>query len=161
MALVTGRDIFKLALCIVICQLAGVVGSIPNIEAIPGWYTTIARPSFNPPNSVFAPVWISLYFMMGVAAFLVWRKGLETPGVKTALIVFAVQLALNILWSYVFFGWKLLFLAFVEIAVLWLMILVSIVLFRPVSKVAAWLLAPYLLWVSYASVLTFSIWRLN
>lgn len=161
MKAVSGKDAAMLAVSIIICQMAGVVGSIPNIEAIPGWYATIARPSFTPPNAVFAPVWITLYFMMGVSVFLVWRKGLSARGVKAALAAFAVQLVLNTLWSYIFFGWKLLLPAFIEIVLLWIAIIVTIMLFRPISKAAAWLLAPYLVWVSYASALTFEIWRLN
>jgi tryptophan-rich sensory protein len=150
----------KLVISIIICQLAGVLGSVFTMPAIPGWYVSLNKPSFGPPNWLFGPVWILLYTLMGISLYLVWsRKG--SAGAKTALILFAIQLGLNTLWSLIFFGLRLPSAAFLEILVLWLFILLTILKFFPISKVAAYLLILYLLWVSFASLLNFYIFRLN
>jgi tryptophan-rich sensory protein len=150
----------KLVISIIICQLAGVLGSVFTMPAIPGWYANLNKPSFSPPNWLFGPVWILLYTLMGISLYLVWsRKG--SAGAKTALILFAIQLGLNTLWSLIFFGLRLPSAAFLEILVLWLFILLTILKFFPISKVAAYLLILYLLWVSFASLLNFYIFRLN
>jgi tryptophan-rich sensory protein len=150
----------KLVISIIICQLAGMIGSVFTMPAIPGWYVSLNKPSFGPPNWLFGPVWILLYTLMGISLYLVWsRKG--SAGAKTALILFAIQLGLNTLWSLIFFGLRLPSAAFLEILVLWLFILLTILKFFPISKVAAYLLIPYLLWVSFASLLNFYIFRLN
>jgi tryptophan-rich sensory protein len=150
----------KLVISIIICQLAGMIGSVFTMPAIPGWYANLNKPSFSPPNWLFGPVWILLYTLMGISLYLVWnQKG--SVGTKTALIFFAVQLGLNTLWSLIFFGLRLPLAAFLEILVLWLFILLTILKFFPISKVAAYLLIPYLLWVSFASLLNFYIFRLN
>lgn len=146
---------------IIICQLAGFIGSVFTTPAIPRWYANINKPSFNPPNWVFAPVWTTLYLLMGIALFLVLRKGLNEKDVKIAIAVFALQLILNSLWSFLFFGLESPFAAFIEIIFLWIAILISIILFYHISWVAGALLIPYILWVSFASVLNFSFWRLN
>ena len=146
---------------IVVCELAGIIGSLFTTPSIPGWYAGLAKPSFNPPGWVFAPVWTALYAMMGLAVWLVFEKGFKKPEVKRALAVFAVQLLLNTLWSIVFFGAHQLFGAVAVIVLLWAMILWTILLFRRISKAAAWLLVPYILWVSFATVLTVSIFTLN
>ncbi len=146
---------------IIICQLAGFIGSIFTASSIPTWYANINKPSFNPPNWVFAPVWTTLYLLMGISLFLVLREGLNEKDIKIAIAVFAFQLVLNSLWSFLFFGLRSPFAAFNEIIVLWIVILVSIILFFRISPVAGALLIPYILWVSFASVLNFSIWRLN
>lgn len=150
-----------MAVSLALCLGAGFVGSFFTVGSIPTWYAALNKPPFNPPNWIFGPVWTTLYIMMGIAAFLVWRRGLQTKGVKTALLVFLFQLILNTLWSILFFGFRSPFLACVEVIALWLAIVFTIVLFHKVSRPAAWLLAPYLLWVSFASVLNFAIWRLN
>lgn len=149
---------FRLVAAVIICELAGIIGSVFTVQNIPGWYTYLNKPSFNPPNYLFGPVWTTLYLLMGIAVFLVWENKNRTG--KT-LIVFFVQLALNACWTLIFFGLKSPGWAFVEIVALWIMIVWCIVEFRGISKAAAYLLIPYLLWVSYASVLTFSIWKLN
>jgi benzodiazapine receptor len=154
-------DIVKLIISIVLCQAAGFVGSLATMPAIPGWYKGLVKPAFNPPNGVFGPVWITLYLLMGIALFLVWRLGLGRVGVKKGLVLFLVQLALNVLWSWVFFGGHRLGLGFLVIVLLWAFILLTIIAFHGLSRAAAWLLVPYLLWVTFASVLNFSIWRLN
>jgi len=139
--------------------LAALVGSAFTTPSIAGWYQTLNKPSFNPPNWVFGPVWTLLYVLMGVAAYMVWEKGGKES--KPALTAFGVQLALNSLWSVVFFGFHQLLLAFVEILLLWLAIAATMKLFRPFSRKAFWLMAPYLAWVSFAAFLNFTVWGLN
>jgi tryptophan-rich sensory protein len=146
---------------IVVCELAGIIGSVFTTPSIPGWYAGLAKPPFNPPNWLFGPVWTLLYAMMGVAAYLVYEKGLKRPDVKKALAVFGAQLLLNALWSIVFFGAHRILGAAVVITLLWAMILATILLFRKISVAAAWLLVPYILWVSFASVLNVSLYVLN
>ena len=155
------RRIIKLVIALVICQLAGVIGSLFTAPAIGTWYAALEKPAFTPPNWIFSPVWISLYVLMGIAAFLVWNKGFSARGVKPALAFFGAQLVLNTLWSILFFGCRSPFLAFVEIVALWLAIAVTVATFYRVSKPAALLLVPYLLWVSFAAALNFAIFRLN
>jgi len=155
------KDILKLSASIIICQLAGFIGSLFTTPAIPNWYRTLTKPSFNPPNSIFSPVWITLFVLMGISLFLVWQKNLKDRKVKTALTFFAVQLVLNILWSIIFFRLESPFFAFIEIIILWLAILLTILKFFKVSKPAGVLLLPYILWVSFAAFLNFSIWNLN
>jgi len=155
------KDIFKLIISIVACLAAGGIGSIFTRSAIPTWYATLEKPIFSPPNWLFAPVWTLLYIMMGIAAFLVWRKGLKNRQVRTALIVFLIQLILNAFWSVVFFGLESPLCGFVVIVVLWLAILLTVLLFYRISRVASVLLWPYLLWVTFAAVLNGSIWLLN
>ncbi len=151
----------KLIAAILVCQLAGVIGSVFTSPAIPGWYASLQKPFFAPPNWVFAPVWITLYTLMGLALYLVWEKGLNTEKVKPAAGVFFLQLGLNALWSVLFFGLRNPFLAFAEIIVLWISILAATILFYRVSKKAAYLMLPYLAWVSIASALNYGIWALN
>jgi tryptophan-rich sensory protein len=154
-------DILKLVVSIVVCQGAGAIGSVFTREAIPTWYATLEKPAFNPPNSLFFPVWITLYVLMAVSAFLVWRRGLGSPGVKMALVMFVVQLVLNALWSVVFFGLECPLCGVIVILVLWLAIAGTVVTFSRISRSAAALLIPYLLWVTFASILNISIWLLN
>ena len=145
---------------IAICLGAGGLGAIATTPEIDGWYKTIEKPSWNPPGYVFGPVWTALYIMMGVAAWLVWkREGFKKA--KISLVLFGVQLLLNVVWSWIFFnlhqpGW-----AFVEIVVLWIAIVATTVAFFKRQKIAGWLMMPYLAWVSFASVLNFTIWQLN
>jgi len=146
---------------IVICEVVGILGSVFTAPAIPTWYATLNKPIFSPPNWLFAPVWTTLYALMGFAAFLVWREGLEKKPIKTALLIFAVQLGLNLFWSFLFFNLQNPFLALLEILLLWVFILLTIFRFAKISKPAALILLPYLLWVSFASLLNFSIFQLN
>jgi benzodiazapine receptor len=157
----TPRDILKLIVSIVICQGAGGIGSAFTSPAITTWYATLNKPAFTPPNSVFAPVWITLYLLMAIAVFLVWRKGLKTEGVKSAFIIFWVQLVLNVLWSVVFFGLKSPLAGVVVIILLWLAILLTIISFFRISRPAGGLLIPYIVWVSIAASLNVGIWTLN
>ncbi|HEX9902010.1 MAG TPA: TspO/MBR family protein [Acidobacteriota bacterium] len=156
-----GSDILKVIFSILICQGAGFLGSLATTPSIATWYKTLVKPTFNPPNAVFGPVWITLYLMMSISLFLVWRQWGAAKGVKPALIIFFVQLALNTLWSILFFGLHQPGWAFLEIVILWLFILLTLLLFWRLSRVAGLLLLPYLLWVSFASALNFAIWRLN
>ena len=137
------------------------IGGFFTASSVNTWYATLTKPSFNPPNWLFSPVWITLYLLMGVALFLVWRQGFQTAGVKFAIYLFGVQLVLNTLWSILFFGLKMPLLAFIEIVFLWGFILVTLLIFRKLSRLAGFLLVPYLLWVSFAAVLNFSLWYLN
>lgn len=151
----------KLVISIALPLAIGGLSGYATSEGVATWYPTLVKPSFNPPAWVFGPVWTALYLMMGVAAFLVWRKGTSAPGVGLALGVFAVQLALNGLWSILFFGMQSPALAFAEILVLWLAIVATVVCFWRVVPTAGALLLPYLAWVSFAAVLNGSLWVLN
>lgn len=151
----------RLVVAIAVCELAGVVGSLFTAPSIAGWYAGLAKPPFNPPNWLFAPVWTALYALMGLAAWLVYERGSRKPEARPALTVFAVQLVLNTLWSIVFFGAHQIFAAAVVIVLLWAAILWTVRLFGRISKAAACLLVPYILWVSFASVLNVSLYVLN
>ena len=146
---------------VVLVELVGVIGSIFTSPAIPTWYATLNKPSFNPPNWIFAPVWTLLYLSMGISAFLIWEKGINKKEVRIALLIFGSQLILNVLWSYLFFGLKSPSLAFVGIIVLWLAITATIYAFYKISKPAGLILIPYILWVTFAAFLNFSILILN
>ena len=148
-----------LGLFYLLCFLAAGLGSLFTMVSLGSWYAGLAKPSWNPPSWLFGPVWTVLYAMMAVAGWLVWRRGGAAS--QLALRWFAVQLVLNVGWSAVFFGLQLPGLAFVEILVLWVAIAVTLVTSWKVSRAAGILLAPYLLWVSFAAVLNFAIWRLN
>lgn len=154
------RQVVALALSVVICFSAGGVGSLFTRPAIEGWYSSLRKPSWTPPNWVFGPVWSALYLCMAIAAWLVWRCA-GFSGAKFPLVLFAIQLVFNVTWSSIFFGLRMPGLAFAEIVFLWLFILATTVAFWPFSRAAAWLMVPYLLWVSFAASLNFGIWRLN
>jgi tryptophan-rich sensory protein len=149
----------KLVVSLLICQLAGVIGSIFTTPAISTWYAGVQKPFFVPPNWLFAPAWITLFVLMGISLYLIWDKGFKEN--RIAIWVFGVQLGLNILWSAIFFGMRNPGCAFIEIIGLWMAILATIIAFKRVSRRAAWLLVPYICWVSFAAVLNFSIWMLN
>ena len=153
--------LIKAAFSILLCLSAGGIGASFTASAIPEWYSTLAKPSFSPPNWVFAPVWTLLYILMGLAAALIWQKGIRTPGVRSALVVFLVQLILNMVWSALFFGMRSPLYGLIDILFLWAMILVTIAQFSKVSIPAAALLIPYLLWVTFASGLNLGIFLLN
>ena len=153
-------DILKLVASVILCQMAGFLGSLFTTPAIPTWYATLKKPFFTPPNWIFSPVWISLFILMGISLFFVWRRQ-GHPQFKKALIFFFVQLILNVLWSLAFFGLRLPLLGFIDIILLWIAILLTILHFLKVSKFAGVLLVPYLLWVSFATLLNLSLWILN
>jgi tryptophan-rich sensory protein len=151
---------FKLVVSIVMCQLAGIVGSLFTVKSIPTWYAALNKPSFNPPNRIFGPVWIFLYILMGISFYLIWINS-DSGNFGLLLSLFIFQLVLNSFWTIIFFGLKSPGFAFVEIVVLWVAILVCIILFFQVSKISSFLLIPYLLWVTFAAILNFAIWKLN
>ncbi|MDD5398472.1 MAG: tryptophan-rich sensory protein [Dehalococcoidia bacterium] len=154
-------DIIKLLISLAACFGAGFIGSLFTRAAIPGWYVLLEKPSFTPPNWLFAPVWFLLYILMGISVFLVWRKGIKVFHVREGLIIFIIQLVLNTLWSYAFFGLKSPLWGLVVIVPLWTAILLTMINFYRVSRTASFLLIPYILWVSYATALNFSIYLLN
>lgn len=143
-----------LALTLGVGIFAGLVTE-PNVMS---WYPTLTKPSFNPPNWVFAPVWTTLYILMAVAGWRVWRI---TDFRARALLYWALQLVLNFAWSFIFFGAHQITAALIEIAVLWLAGLTTTVTFFRIDRIAGWLFVPYLLWVSFAAVLNGAIWQLN
>ena len=149
-----------LVIFLVLCFAAAGIGAAVTMPKIPGWYAILAKPSWNPPNWIFGPVWSALYLSMAVAAWLVWRQG-GLADATMPLALFGVQLVLNVLWSCLFFGLQNPGLAFVEVLILWVAIAATMVAFWFRSSVAGLLFVPYLAWVSFASVLNFVIWRLN
>jgi len=153
--------ITKLIISLVGCQLAGIIGSFFTAPSISTWYAVLEKPFFVPPNWLFAPAWILLYFLMGISAYLIWIRGFEKKEVREALMFFTLQLILNTIWSVLFFGLLSPLWGFVEIIFLWLAILFTILKFYPLSRKAAYLLIPYILWVSFAALLNFSILMLN
>jgi len=156
-----GKQAWMLAASIAVALAAGFVGSLFTIPSIPTWYAQLVKPSFTPPSWVFGPVWTFLYVLMGIAFFLAWRKDFKGAGKGVAIGAYGLQLALNVLWSAVFFGMHSAIGGLVVIALLWLSIAGTIMVFFRISKPAAWLLLPYLLWVSFASFLTYAVWTLN
>jgi tryptophan-rich sensory protein len=148
------------AVAFLLCFAVAAIGGAVTAPAIPAWHAQLAKPSWNPPNGVFAPVWTTLYAMMAVAAGLVWRERARRP-VRWALGFFLVQLALNLGWTLLFFGAHRIDLAANEILVLDGAVAATLLAFRPVSRAAAWLLAPYLAWSIFATFLCWEIWKLN
>jgi len=155
------KKVLYIVIAVTICLLIGFLAGFATQSSVNTWYTTLNKPSFNPPNWIFAPVWTILYILMGIAAGLVWAKGFYHVWVKTALYYFGFQLLFNALWSIVFFGFQEPFWALLVILVLLILILLTIKWFKIVSRPAAYLLLPYLLWVSFAMVLNYKIWELN
>jgi len=155
------KKFLQLATALIISHSAGIIGSMFNILSLSTWYENLAKPVFNPPNWIFAPVWLLLYTLMGVALYFVWQKGLDKRNIRFAFMFFITHLFLNVFWSVAFFGLQNPFLALCVIAILWFMILALILMFFKIDKRASYLLIPYLLWVSFAAVLNYSIWQLN
>ncbi|OXB05779.1 TspO/MBR family protein [Flavobacterium pectinovorum] len=152
----------KIAIALIVCLLVGYSASVVTRPSVETWYPTIVKPIFNPPNWIFMPMWTLLYILMAVAAGLVWDKIKEqNEAVKKALAFFLIQLTLNAIWSYLFFGLKNPMLALIEIALLWLMIYETYLKFIKINKTAGYLLIPYLAWVAFAAILNASIWWLN
>ncbi len=154
-------DILKLVISLVICQFAGFIGSVFTSPSIPTWYATLNKPFFTPPNWLFAPVWTTLFILMGVSLFLVWRRSLESREVNTSIGIFIFQLILNTLWSIVFFGLRSPIAGLIVISILWIAILLTILKFYRISRTAGAILVPYILWVSFAAVLNIAIFTLN
>ena len=154
------NNTLKAVLSISLCFLLGSSGGLLTINEIQGWYATLQKPSFNPPNWLFGPVWTALYIMMGVSFYLVWCRP-PSAARKNALRAFLVQFALNCAWTPVFFSLHMTGAALIVIVLMWLAILRTIFLFAPFSKTASWLLVPYISWVSFATLLNAAIWWLN
>lgn len=153
--------VIKIIISISVCILVGAVGSLATQTSVNNWYVHLNKPVWSPPNWVFAPVWITLFVMMGIAAGLVWNKGFYHKWVKTAMYHFVFQLLLNGFWSILFFGFKQPFIALLNIIMLLILLLLTIKWFKVVDKRAAILLVPYMIWVLFATALNFEIWRLN
>jgi len=151
----------NLVLLVTFCEMAGVVGAFFTTSSIPTWYAGIRKPEIAPPNWVFAPVWTTLYALMGVSLFLVGSKTFGKGSGRSAIAVFVTQLMLNVLWSYLFFGLQSPFLGAVEITILWFAIAVTVVLFSRISRTAGLILLPYLGWVTLAGYLNYMIFILN
>ena len=151
----------KFIISLLIPLAVGGISGFFTTKAIPGWYAQLNKPWFNPPNWLFSPVWTSLYIMMGIALWLVWKSDAPQILKRRAIYLFAAQLVLNFFWSLIFFNLHQIGWALVEIVAMWGMILLSIVAFAKINKAAAWLLVPYISWVSFATILNYSIWQLN
>ncbi|MCX6724376.1 MAG: tryptophan-rich sensory protein [Candidatus Staskawiczbacteria bacterium] len=178
------NNLIKLLASVIICELAGVVGSFFTVSQIGTWYRGLNKPFFNPPNWIFGPVWTTLFILMGISLYMVWSKKFVVKNEldfrkkkawnrwsqqffngkwqkANIVIIFILQLFLNVLWSIIFFGWHSLGAAFFELLMLWFAIIYLIINFYRVSKAAAYLLLPYILWVSFAGILNYLIWVLN
>lgn len=154
-------SIIKLIVSILIPQIAGVIGSLFTMESVRTWYQTLNKPSFNPPDWIFGPVWTALYILMGIALFLIWKNGPGRREARLAVVFFSIQMLLNVAWSFLFFYLRMPLYGFMEIIVLWASILLTTVAFFRINRTAGILFIPYLLWVSFASVLNFFLWRMN
>lgn len=155
------KDWSKLIVSVIGCELVGLLGTPFTISAIPTWYATLNKPFFSPPNWIFGPVWTLLYFLMGIAFYLIWKQGLNNEKVKTAALFFLAQLMLNFIWSPIFFGLRAPLLGLITIVAMWVMIVITMKKFYPLSRLAYYLLVPYLLWVSFATLLNGAIVVLN
>lgn len=143
------------------CIILGSLGGIVTRTGPDTWYALLAKPAFSPPGWLFGPVWTLLFILMGISLWMVWKEGIEKRDVRIALGIFAMQFLFNIAWSFLFFGMQSPFLGLVDILILWVLILATIVCFFRVQKTAAYLLIPYILWVSFASFLNYTIYILN
>lgn len=152
-------NFLKLITCVIVSEAAGVIGSFFTVSAIPTWYATLQKPPLNPPGWLFGPVWVTLYLLMGISLWLIWKSNAKEK--KKALWLFFAQLILNAIWSPVFFGVQSIGGSLAIIVLLWVVIVLTILVFTKISKTAAWLLIPYILWVSFAAYLNFGIWILN
>lgn len=155
------KDFTKLILSIAGCELVGILGTPFTLAAIPTWYANLNKPIFAPPNWIFGPVWTILYFLMGISFYLILKHGWKKKAVKTAVKFFLAQLTLNFFWSPIFFGLQSPLLGLITIVVMWILIVMTMKKFYPLSKLAFSLLIPYLLWVSFATLLNAAILILN
>ena len=153
-------NIFKLISCLVLTLGLGGAGGYFTVNEIKSWFVTLNKPSFNPPNYLFGPIWSLLYFLMGISLYLIWQQPRSSQR-KQAITIFLIQFALNVSWSFIFFKQHQILWALVDIIALWLFILITILSFAKLNKTAAWLLVPYISWVSFATLLNAAIWLLN
>lgn len=154
-------EIPKLGVAIIIPLVVGFTSSFATLGSLSTFFDVLNKPAWTPPAWVFGPIWTTLYILMGIALFLVWREGFERRDVKIAILVFAIQLILNFFWTIIFFGFGSLIGGLIEIIFLWLAILINIILFYRISKAAGLLLVPYIIWVTIASYLTYTVYLLN
>ena len=154
------RTITALFICLLLPLAIGGISGYATASGIHDWYITLHKPSFNPPNYLFGPVWTLLYLLMGVSLFIIWRSN-QGRKRNEALKIFAIQITFNFLWSFLFFRFNLVGVAFMDILVIWFSIVLMIFIFRRVNKIAAYLQIPYLLWVTYGTTLNGAIWLLN
>lgn len=153
-------ELFKLLVSLILPLSVGAVAGIFTAQGVQEWYLTLNRPSFNPPNWIFAPVWTTLYILMGISLFLIWK--LETSKARNfAILAFTIQLLFNFSWSFLFFYFNALGIALIEIILLWVSIVTMLVLFYKIKPITAYMNLPYLLWVSFASVLNGAYYMLN
>ncbi len=157
----TGKRVLKFFISVGLCLLVGFLAGYATQSSVNTWYTTLQKPSFNPPNWLFAPVWTTLYFLMGLAFFLVWNKERNTPKRRTAMTLFLIQLFFNAMWSVAFFMMQSPLWGLVDISILFLLIILTIFAFFRVSRLGGVLLIPYLLWVGFAAILNYTILILN
>lgn len=153
--------LFRLLTAIALCEGAGILGSFFTVSSIPVWYQTLNQPFFSPPNWIFGPVWIILYALMGISLYLIWEHKIKKKNTQTALNFFWMQLGANAIWSVLFFGLKNPLLGLLDIVLMWVLILITVNKFWKIDQRASILLLPYLAWVSFATILNFSIWQLN
>lgn len=155
------NQVLRLLVSVFVCEMAGIIGSFFTAPSIPTWYASLSKPAFTPPNWLFAPVWTTLFLLMGISLYLIWEKRGTEAEMKAALYVFGAQLILNVLWSLLFFGLQNPFLAFVEVVILWIAILANIIVFYRIDRNAGLLLIPYIAWVTIAAFLNYGVWVLN
>lgn len=155
------KEPLKLIALVVGCQLVGAIGAFITNTSVNTWYQALDKPGFTPADWLFSPVWTTLYLLMAIAAYTVWQHPVENPRVRRSLILFAIQLGFNLLWTVLFFGLRSPLLGLIGIVVLFSLILAMAWTFFKVSRTAGWLMIPYLAWVGYATVLNYTIWQLN
>ncbi|MEK7103066.1 MAG: TspO/MBR family protein [Patescibacteria group bacterium] len=155
------NNLSKAIIALVGCELAGIIGSVFTVSQIPTWYAGLMKPPLNPPGWIFGPVWTILYALMGIALYLVWKSNATQKDKQRALVIFGVQLFLNVIWSIIFFGLHSPAFALVDIMAMWCAIVATIIVFGKISRSAAYLLVPYLLWVTFAGYLNYVVWMLN
>lgn len=149
----------KLVISIAIPQIVAGAGAYFTVSGIGSWYQTIQRPTWNPPSWLFGPVWTTLYVLMGIALYLVWKSAASNK--RSAISLWSVQLVVNFLWSFLFFNQHQIGGALIDLVILWLLLLLTIFAFAKINKAAAWLLVPYISWVTFAGILNYTIWMLN
>lgn len=154
-------NILAFLICMAIPLSIGFLGSMFTMESVRTWYAAINKPALNPPNWIFAPVWTTLYVLMGIASFRVWQKRKTVEGFYWAVIIYIIQLAFNLMWSFIFFELHQVGFALIEIVLLLLLIIINAFIFYRFDKLSGWLFLPYFLWVSFATYLTYSIFILN
>lgn len=152
---------WKLVVAIIICEANGIISGLLSNSGKSPWFDSLAKPQWNPPGFVFAPVWTTLYLLMAISLWIIWKSKLAENVKMQVLKLFAAQLFLNFWWSIIFFRFHLLGFAFMEILMLWITIFATIIRFSKISRTAAWLLVPYISWVSFASILSYTIWVMN